>query len=176
MYSKFVYLCRLIYPKMKNRIRLFVNCLVCSMLFLVPGYSQPLVIMHTNDTHSQIDPYSKHEDVNVGGFLRRDAAIREIRAENPYTLLFDAGDFSQGTPYFNIFKGYVEVRLIFFCVDKTAQFIPPCSSRFLQASKKAWPHTTIARRGVVVPWTFATGLDTIYTAPLSNSDKEHQIQ
>ena len=82
------------------------------MLFLVPGHSQPLVIMHTNDTHSQIDPYSKHEDVNVGGFLRRDAAIREIRAENPYTLLFDAGDFSQGTPYFNIFKGYVEVHLM----------------------------------------------------------------
>ena len=82
------------------------------MLFLVPGHSQPLVIMHTKDTHSQIDPYSKHEDVNVGGFLRRDAAIREIRAENPYTLLFDAGDFSQGTPYFNIFKGYVEVRLM----------------------------------------------------------------
>ena len=71
-----------------------------------------MVIMHTNDTHSQIEPYSYKGDVNVGGFLRREAAIREVRAENPNTLLLDAGDFSQGTPYFNFFKGYVEVRLM----------------------------------------------------------------
>lgn len=76
------------------------------------GNGQPLVIMHTNDTHSQIDPYSYKGDVNVGGFLRREAAIREVRAQNPNTLLFDAGDFSQGTPYFNVFKGYMEVRLM----------------------------------------------------------------
>ena len=74
--------------------------------------AQPLVIMHTNDTHSQIEPYSYKSDVNVGGFLRREAAIREVRAQNPNTLLFDAGDFSQGTPYFNFFKGYMEVRLM----------------------------------------------------------------
>lgn len=76
------------------------------------SHSQPLVIVHTNDTHSQIDSYSYKKDVNVGGFLRREAAIREIRAENPNMLLLDAGDFSQGTPYFNVFKGYVEVRLM----------------------------------------------------------------
>lgn len=76
------------------------------------GQAQPLVIMHTNDTHSQIEPYSYKDDVNVGGFLRREAAIREVRAENPNTLLLDAGDFSQGTPYFNFFKGYMEVRLM----------------------------------------------------------------
>ena len=55
-----------------------------------------MVIMHTNDTHSQIEPYSYKGDVNVGGFLRREAAIREVRAENPNTLLLDAGDGQDG--------------------------------------------------------------------------------
>ena len=86
--------------------------MIYSLLCVCTGQSQPLVIMHTNDTHSQIDPYSYKKDINVGGFLRREAAIRDVRAENPYTLLLDAGDFSQGTPYFNIFKGYIEVRLM----------------------------------------------------------------
>ena len=90
----------------------YVICFVLSLFVYVSLQSQPLVIMHTNDTHSQIDPYSYKSDVNVGGFLRREAAIREVRAENPCTLLLDAGDFSQGTPYFNIFKGYMEVRLM----------------------------------------------------------------
>lgn len=90
----------------------FAICLVISVFAFVPMQAQPLVIMHTNDTHSQIDPYSYKDDVNVGGFLRREAAIREVRDENPCTLLLDAGDFSQGTPYFNFFQGYLEVRLM----------------------------------------------------------------
>ena len=89
-----------------------VSCLVFILLSMLSVQAQPLVIIHTNDTHSQIDPYTYKSDVNVGGVLRREAAIREIRAENPHTLLLDAGDFSQGTPYFNFFKGYVEVRLM----------------------------------------------------------------
>ena len=97
---------------MVKKILLLVNILTVSLLWTAFGQTQPLVIMHTNDTHSQIDPYSYKDDVNVGGFLRREAAIREVRAENPYTLLLDAGDFSQGTPYFNFFKGYMEVHLM----------------------------------------------------------------
>ena len=85
---------------------------ILSVLSLGWVQAQPLVIVHTNDTHSQIDPYSYKGDVNMGGALRREAAIREIRAENPNMLLLDAGDFSQGTPYFNFFKGYMEVRLM----------------------------------------------------------------
>lgn len=92
-------------------IKLFSVLLLC---FRLSAYAQEntLVIMHTNDTHSQIEPYSYKDDINVGGFLRREAAIREIREQNPHTLLLDAGDFSQGTPYFNFFHGYVEVRLM----------------------------------------------------------------
>ena len=97
---------------MKNIKKLLFSFLIYSVLMISVASAQPLVIMHTNDTHSQIDPYSYKGDVNVGGFLRREAAIREVRAENPLTLLVDAGDFSQGTPYFNFFKGYMEVRLM----------------------------------------------------------------
>ena len=97
---------------MNNIGKVFSSCLIFSLLSVFSLQGQPLVIMHTNDTHSQIDPYSYKKDINVGGFLRREAAIREVRAENPNTLLLDAGDFSQGTPYFNIFKGYIEVRLM----------------------------------------------------------------
>ena len=86
--------------------------MIASFLLMCSSHCQTMVIVHTNDTHSQIDPYSYKKDVNMGGFLRREAAIREIRAENVDMLLLDAGDFSQGTPYFNVFKGYVEVRLM----------------------------------------------------------------
>ncbi len=93
--------------------RIFLSLvIVLTLFFHVSGQSGRLVIMHTNDTHSQIDPYSYKKDVDVGGFLRREAAIREIREQNPNNLLFDAGDFSQGTPYFNVFKGYVEIKLM----------------------------------------------------------------
>ena len=89
-----------------------VNLLIFGLLCTCVAQDQPLVIIHTNDTHSQIDPYSYKADVNMGGALRREAAISEVRAQYANTLLLDAGDFSQGTPYFNFFKGYVEVRLM----------------------------------------------------------------
>ncbi len=64
-----------------------------------------LVILHTNDTHSQVEPTHK----NLGGYLRRMGIIQKIRNTEPNVLLFDAGDFFQGTPYFNFFNGRVEI-------------------------------------------------------------------
>lgn len=87
-----------------------MTLLLCSNLLLAQNHE--LVILHTNDTHSQLEPYSYKLDTNVGGVLRREAYVREVRAANPNVLLFDAGDFSQGTPYFNFFKGYVEVEFM----------------------------------------------------------------
>lgn len=97
---------------MTHLVKLYLTCFVFCVFSVACAFGQSLVIMHTNDTHSQIDPYTYKGDVNVGGFLRREAAIRELRAQYPNTLLLDAGDFSQGTPYFNFFKGYVEVKLM----------------------------------------------------------------
>ena len=64
-----------------------------------------LTILHTNDTHSQVDPKSNGQ----GGYARRMGLIKELRQADRYLLLVDAGDFSQGTPYFNFYHGRVEV-------------------------------------------------------------------
>jgi 5'-nucleotidase len=70
------------------------------------------VILHTNDTHSRIEPLPKTDRTSPGksGVVRRAELIDQIRKENKNVLLFDAGDFLQGTPYFNLFKGEVEVK------------------------------------------------------------------
>ena len=75
-----------------------------------------LVILHTNDTHSTILPVSPNIDdkeiAGRGGFLRRVNMIKEQRQQNPDLLLFDSGDFSQGSGYYTLFKGEVEVGLM----------------------------------------------------------------
>lgn len=97
---------------MYKRFSSIVFVVLFCALAVVPVQAQELVILHTNDTHSQIEPYTYKADTNVGGFLRREAYIREVRSMHPNVLLFDAGDFSQGTPYFNFFKGYTEIYLM----------------------------------------------------------------
>jgi 5'-nucleotidase len=74
----------------------------------------PFVVLHTNDTHSQIEPYGEDDKRNAGkaGILRREVLIREIRQQNKNVFVFDVGDFVQGTPYFNFFKGRAEVELM----------------------------------------------------------------
>ena len=73
-----------------------------------------LTILHTNDVHSHIDVFPKNHSryANLGGFSRRAALVHAIRQENPNTLLFDAGDFFQGTPYFNFYGGELEIKLM----------------------------------------------------------------
>ena len=70
-----------------------------------------ITILHTNDTHSQIDPLPANDrNAGKGGVARRATLVNKIRRENPNTLLIDAGDVCQGTPYFNFFKGEVEYK------------------------------------------------------------------
>lgn len=75
-----------------------------------------LFILHTNDTHSCIEPISSMnpnpELAGKGGYLRRATFVKEKRKEYPELLLFDCGDFSQGSPYYNLFRGEVEIRLM----------------------------------------------------------------
>lgn len=88
------------------------------LLFIAVGaYAQKhLEVLHTNDTHSCIMPLNPNlADTAVagrGGFLRRVAMIKEERAKNPDLLLIDSGDFSQGSPFYTMFKGDVEVGLM----------------------------------------------------------------
>ncbi len=73
-----------------------------------------ITILHTNDTHSQIEPFAvdHHKYSNKGGVARRASLIEKIRKQNPNTLLLDAGDIFQGTPYFNYFGGEIEFKLM----------------------------------------------------------------
>lgn len=73
-----------------------------------------LTILHTNDTHSRIDPYPDN-DPNFpgrGGYARRAALVNQFRKEDPELLLLDAGDFFQGTPYYNMYGGETELVLM----------------------------------------------------------------
>lgn len=73
-----------------------------------------ITILHTNDTHSHIDPIdiSDPRNPNKGGVARRATLVEQIRKENPNTLLLDAGDIFQGTPYFNYYGGELELKLM----------------------------------------------------------------
>ncbi|WP_090973237.1 bifunctional metallophosphatase/5'-nucleotidase [Parapedobacter composti] len=73
-----------------------------------------LTILHTNDVHSRIEPFPMDGSRNqgLGGVARRAALVRRIRSEQRNVLLLDAGDTVQGTPYFNLFGGKVELELM----------------------------------------------------------------
>lgn len=73
-----------------------------------------LTILHTNDVHSRIEPFPMDGGryQGLGGFARRAALIKQIRAQESNVLLLDAGDIFQGTPYFNLFGGELEFKLM----------------------------------------------------------------
>jgi len=73
-----------------------------------------ITILHTNDVHSHIDPFGSDDgrNANKGGVARRASLVENIRKENPNTLLLDAGDIFQGTPYFNYYGGELEFKLM----------------------------------------------------------------
>lgn len=80
---------------------------------LAPRRGETLItFLHTNDTHSQIDPLPPNDRLYAGkgGVARRATLVKRIRRQNPNTLLIDAGDVFQGTPYFNFYRGEVEYK------------------------------------------------------------------
>lgn len=102
-------------------VRLAVFALPFILLTLMPTEAQgkkpkQLVILHTNDTHSTIFPVNEQLPDTMkagrGGFLRRLAMLKEERQKHPDLLYFDSGDFCQGSAYYTMFKGDVEVGLM----------------------------------------------------------------
>lgn len=73
-----------------------------------------ITILHTNDTHSRVEPFPNdgRKWAGLGGMARRASLIKQIREKEPNVLLLDAGDIIQGTPYFNFFGGEVELKLM----------------------------------------------------------------
>lgn len=95
-----------------------IVALAVSLLFSLSISAQEakqLFILHTNDTHSRIEPISPNaadRDAGKGGVVRRTTFVKRYRGEHPGALLFDCGDISQGTPYYNIFKGELEIKMM----------------------------------------------------------------
>ena len=96
--------------------RFCLSIFVCVFSVVAVAQKKQLVILHTNDTHSCIMPLNPNlADTALAGrcgFLRRMALIEDERAKTPGLLLIDSGDFSQGSPYYNFYKGEVEVELM----------------------------------------------------------------
>ena len=96
-----------------KRVYIIIGIVMCS---LVANAQKQLTILHTNDTHSTIYPLSPNLAdtalANRGGFLRRINFLKEERRKDPDLLLFDSGDFCQGSPYFTLYKGDIEIELM----------------------------------------------------------------
>ena len=88
---------------MFSRITVMGNLYTCS---------KRITILHTNDFHSHLEslPLDGSRNQGLGGIAARSELIRKIRSVNKNVLLFDAGDMFEGTPYFNYFKGKVELK------------------------------------------------------------------
>lgn len=96
--------------------RYFLMAVACLAAMAGKAEEKQLVILHTNDTHSTVMPLNENLNDTMkagrGGYLRRLAMLKEERVKDPELLLFDSGDFSQGSPYYTIYEGEVEVGLM----------------------------------------------------------------
>lgn len=99
---------------MKKNIFNSITIVLC--LFLWLGVSScnneettEIVFIHTNDTHSQIDGIYMDEHPS-GGVIERAAFLELMRQDEPQLVYLDAGDMVQGSPYFNIWNGKIEMK------------------------------------------------------------------
>lgn len=98
-----------------KKIYLLLSFILCAGL--LPAQDKTLFLVHTNDTHSCVEPMpadmSDTANADKGGFVRRATLVERLRREHPEDmLLFDCGDFSQGSVYYTLFRGEVEVELM----------------------------------------------------------------
>ncbi len=76
--------------------------------------SGSITLLHTNDTHSRIEPFGPGNGAisGMGGVARRATLVKRLRQQLGPVLLLDAGDTFQGTPYFNRYKGRLDYQLM----------------------------------------------------------------
>ena len=95
---------------------IFVIGLTALFCLTARAQQKRLMLVHTRDTHSCVEPVSKNfsdtAQADKGGFMRRAALLNQLRKEHPDLLLLDCGDFSQGSAYYNLYHGEVEVKLM----------------------------------------------------------------
>ncbi len=92
----------------------FAYIIIVALAFSYSASAQKLTILHLNDTHSHIEPERVGSLVGQGGTLERAAYIDSVRTVDGKgnVLLLHAGDFSQGSSYFTLLRGFVEVDLM----------------------------------------------------------------
>ena len=79
------------------------------------NFDQPdVTILYTNDTHARLDPFPPNakEFAGLGGIARRASLVKKVRAHQKNVLLLDAGDVFQGTPWFDVYGGSVDLKLM----------------------------------------------------------------
>lgn len=100
---------------MKTR-HFLIAALTAAALTATAQKQRRLTLLHTNDTHSTVMPLNTNLNDTMkagrGGYLRRLALLEDERRQDPELLLFDSGDFSQGSPYYTLYEGEVEVKLM----------------------------------------------------------------
>lgn len=92
--------------------RTIIHIIAIALIFITTSCnseSPRLIILHSNDTHSNIDP---DKETGTGGALRRKVLIDSVRSSEPNVLLVDAGDVVQGSLYYTFFKGEVETMIM----------------------------------------------------------------
>lgn len=104
---------------MLNRRKFLVSSIVAGAgLYALPSMAangfEKLTILHTNDMHCHFEPFPDNDPKysGRGGMNRISAYVKKMRKIEPELLLLDSGDFSQGTPYYNFFKGEVVLKLM----------------------------------------------------------------
>ena len=100
---------RIIESKLRNKFFLFLLIIP----LVLSAQDKSLVILHFNDLHSRIEPFPLNDarNANQGGVVRHASYIRDVRKEIKNVLVFHSGDMVQGTPYYNVFKGEVEITV-----------------------------------------------------------------
>lgn len=89
-------------------------CLLAVFVNIDAAAQRRLTILHVNDTHSHLEPERAGGRKGLGGVIER-AAYRDsvVKADGERNvLLLHAGDFSQGTSYFSVLGGDIEIDLI----------------------------------------------------------------
>ncbi len=91
----------------------------CSSDSVITHRPIAVTLLHTNDTHSHLEPFPGDHELSAGttgpqqgGIARRKTLIDQARASEPYVLLLDAGDNFQGTIFYNAWKGSAEVMAL----------------------------------------------------------------
>ena len=99
---------------MRKPVIYLISALLCAALSTSRVTAPELVIVHFNDTHSHLEPERSGEESGLGGVIERAAYVDSVRAAsgNRNVLLLHAGDFGQGTSYFTLLDGDVEISLL----------------------------------------------------------------